>query len=110
MPDKQVTETTVSQETAQNSKNIAVLQVQMGFIQDALKRIETNHLVHINDEIRRTNEKIDAKFDLLQTGVMSLKVQDATTKPSNDLFWEIIKYVVIGVVGGGLLLLSRGTV
>lgn len=95
---------------AANSQEIAVMKVQMGFIQEALKRIEGNHLIHINDELRRINDKVDLRFETLNASVTALKLQDATTKPSNDLFWEIIKYVVIGVVGGGLLLLSRGTV
>lgn len=92
---------------------IAVLKTQMDAVQKSLERIETNHLLHINDELRRINEKVDSKItDLvknmesrlanLSVAVESLKVTDAKQEPNNHLVSKIIEFVLLAVVSAGV--------
>lgn len=105
----------LSQET-----EIAVLKNQMSSMQETMKRIETNHLVHINDELRRVNERVESKFgelgnkmevkfDQVNTSLIALKVTDAGAAPTNGLIWEIIKFVLMSVVGAvvGLVIYTK---
>lgn len=87
MPDERV---------STNEKKIAVLETEMKFMRESLIRIESNHLVHINDELRRINEAVGA-----------LKIIDAETRPGNTLFWEIVKVVIMAVVAAGLALVIK---
>lgn len=96
---------------------IAVLKTQMAGVMSTLNRIETNHLVHINDNLTKMNEKIDSKFtDVsnkvdgkfteLNTAVIALKINDAGAAPGQSLFWEIVKFAIMALVSaviGGLI-------
>lgn len=81
---------------AQHSQKIAVLETQMQFMRESLVRIESNHLVHINDELRRINESIG-----------SLKITDAAREPGANLFWDVIKLVIMAIVSAGVAIIVK---
>lgn len=98
------------EEKMSTETEIAVIKTQISHMGESLKRIETNHLVHINDELRRINEKFDLKFGEINQSVLSLKLTDARSEPGNKLVWEVIKYVVVGIAAAGLSLLISSNI
>lgn len=100
-------------------KEFAVSSIKIDNIGQQLIEIKTNHLVHINDTLTNINNTviknntemnrlINEKVEGINEKLTTLKIEDAKTSPGNKLFSEIIKYVILAVIGIGMAFISRG--
>jgi uncharacterized coiled-coil protein SlyX len=112
-----MSEITPEQRISELEKRQAVMDVKMDGIIEGIKRIETNHLVHINDSltiIKDTVSKnqvsvvelVNTKVGEIYKQISGLKISDAKTEPSNQLFNKIIEYIVLGVIAIGIALIA----
>ena len=104
-----------NQTTLSTEKRLTSVEKDVQYMRESLVRIESNHLVHINDELRDMNKKVGdlttnftTELGKLYEEITKLKITDAGREPGATLFWEIVKVIimalvaaVIGVVVGG---------
>lgn len=94
----------------------AVTQSEIGHIKQSINEIKNNHLLHINDQLGILNKQfvdnnvlmtalVNDKFNEVYKKLIDLKINDAKQEPTQNIISEVIKYVIIAVVGAGIALL-----
>lgn len=100
----------------ENRKNITKLEIatsvlgtKVDNLTTSLNRIETNHLVHLKDDIKDLSTDFKKFSGEMNTKLNSLQIADASQKPNQDLFTKIIEYVILAIVMAGIsfLIASR---
>lgn len=71
----------------------------------SLNRIETNHLVHLKEDITNLSTKMDNFMTGVTTQISNLKISDAKREPSNKLLDKAIEIIITAVISGGVALL-----
>jgi len=99
-------------------KAVAVTDVKLDRVTQDISEIKNNHLLHINDQLLTLNQTIVAnqtlttslitnKVNEIYSKLTELKINDAKTEPNNNIVSEAIKYIIIAVIGAGLVLLLK---
>jgi hypothetical protein len=102
------------QEIQTLKKDQAVMAVKIDHINQSINEIKTNHLVHIHDQLTNLNKLITdsnttrgAEIGKIYESIASINVTNAKREPGNNLLNEVIRYVVLGVIGAVLLLIFK---
>ena len=99
-------------------KAVAITDVKLDRVTQDISEIKNNHLLHINDQLLTLNQTITAnqtlttslitdKVNEIYSKLTELKINDAKIEPNNNIITEAIKYIIIGVIGAGLVLLFK---
>ena len=85
-------------------------------MRESLVRIESNHLVHINDQLiafsqalntnqASTTKLLTEELSKVYSKISELTISDAKSEPNNQIVAKIIEYVILAVVAGGVAFL-----
>jgi len=106
--------TTYDKRLQELEKQSAVMDVRFEQINQNISEIKNNHILHINDQLivisKTINDNntslvslINQKIGEIYSTITALKITDAKQEPTNGIVAEVIKYIIIGVVGAGLM-------
>jgi hypothetical protein len=98
----------------QLEKNYAVLETKLDHVSESIKEIKTNHLVHINDQLKDLTGLINTKFDCstqqitdIYKQINDLSITDARREPTWKLGSKVFEYIIIAVIGGLLAVVIK---
>lgn len=94
----------------------AVTQTEIGHIKQSINEIKNNHLLHINDKLATLDTNlvnnnieltklVNDKLGEIYKKITELTITDAKQEPTQNIISEVIKYIIIAVVGAGIALL-----
>ncbi|NMB81595.1 MAG: hypothetical protein GYA14_07225 [Ignavibacteria bacterium] len=103
-------------EQIENEKRLTSVEKDVLYMRESLVRIESNHLVHINDQLLELNKAINKhqiestklitdKLNDIYSKLTELRIRDAKSEPSNNLLNKVIEYVILAVIGAGVALI-----
>lgn len=116
MPDEELSKKN-QQLIGKLEKSVAITDVKLDRVTQDISEIKNNHL-HINDQLLTLNQTITSnqtlttslitdKVNEIYSKITELKINDAKIEPNNNIITEAIKYIIIGVIGAGLVLLFK---
>ena len=80
-----------------NKNKISIIEVDIGYIKESIHKIETNHLFHIEKDIKSIRQAIG-----------KLEIVGSSNKPLLKMVYKVAEYILLGVVAFGLsLVLSK---
>ena len=99
-------------------KQSAVMDVRFQEINRNISEIKNNHILHINDQLITIGNTItlnnttltaliNTKINELYKTLTSLKINDAKQEPTNNILNKVIEYIIVGVIGAGLVILFK---
>lgn len=86
-------------------KEGAVTNVKLDNLMQGINEIKQNHLVHVNDQLSSINTQLTSGFTEVYRQIALINIRDAQQEPNNRLITEIVKYIILALIGAGMALL-----
>lgn len=86
-------------------KESAVTNVKLDNLMQGINEIKQNHLVHVNDQLSSINTQLTSGFTEVYRQIALINIRDAQQEPNNRLITEIVKYIILALIGAGMALL-----
>lgn len=91
----------------ENAKQVEVIHKDVQYLLQGITEIKTNHLVHLAQAVQDSKEEFRGSIKILSEQIQNLRLADKESQPIVKIGWEVIKYILMGVIGAGLVLLFK---